>query len=456
MRRLSALALSAGWARAREAIVRFWKSGLGRKRPILKAVILGFLLLVTSVASAGAYSVLSHEAIIDSAWDTAIKPLLLSRFPNATPEDLKTAHAYAYGGAIIQDMGYYPFGSKLFSDLLHYVRTADFIEALVRDSKDLNDYAFALGALAHYVADNDGHRLAVNRTVPMVYPKLRQEYGDVVTYDQNPSAHLKTEFGFDVLQVAKGHYAPQSYHDYVGFEVSNELLENAFRDTYCLDLKSTFLDYDLAVATYRHGVSSVIPGMTRAAWQIKKDEIQKEIPGITRRTFIYNISKASYRKEWSQPYKKPGLGARIFAFLINLIPKVGPFRALSFRVPPPQAEQLFMTSFNATLADYAQVVQTRDANGVLEIKNDNLDTGTTTTPGEYPLADQTYAQLVERLEKNHFAQTSPELRTVILSYYGNLSAPFATKKKKSEWNKLVQDIDELRATGSQSASAALP
>lgn len=86
-------------------------------------------------------------------------PTLLKRFPNASPDKLLQAHAYVYGGAIIQDMGYYPFGNKFFSDLTHYVRSGDFVLALIAESRDLNEYSFALGALAHYAADTSGHRL---------------------------------------------------------------------------------------------------------------------------------------------------------------------------------------------------------------------------------------------------------------------------------------------------------
>src|SRR6202453_4795694 len=172
----------------------------------LKALGLVFIFIFGSAGRCDAYSVLSHEAVVDSAWDDAIKPLLLKRFPNATHDELKEAHSYAYGGCVIQDLGYYPFGSHLFSDLVHYVRTGDFVLALIRDSQDLNEYAFALGALAHYAADNQGHRVTVNLAVPMLYPKLRAKYGDTVVYDQNPAAHLRTEFGFDVLEVAKGRY----------------------------------------------------------------------------------------------------------------------------------------------------------------------------------------------------------------------------------------------------------
>ncbi|HEV2618069.1 MAG TPA: zinc dependent phospholipase C family protein [Candidatus Acidoferrales bacterium] len=419
------------------------------------AAVLLFLLIFTVRGSQG-YSVLTHEAIIDSEWNPVIKPLLVKRFPNATRADLKNARAYAYGGAIIQDMGYYPFGNKFFSDLTHYVRSADFVRALVRDSTDLNEYAFSLGALAHYVADNDGHRLAVNRVVPMLYPKLRRKYGPTVVYDQDPAAHLKTEFGFDVLEVAKGHYASEDYHDRIGFQVSQDLLQRAFRDTYSLDLNSIITNYGLAVGTFRYSVGTVIPQMTKVAWQTKKDEIQKEIPGITRRKFIYNISRATYRKSWKNQYKTPGFGARFLSFLLRIIPKIGPLRTLSFHAPTPEAGQLFMTSFNATIKDYAAAIHQKEETGQLQIQNDNFDTGTVTKPGDYPLADSTYAELLDHLAKNHFQQISPELRRDILAYYSNLNAPFATRKHKKEWARLVKQIGELKMVSAAPGPAAAP
>jgi hypothetical protein len=165
-------------------------------RKLRRLAALGLLLLFP-VPAAYPYSVLTHEAIIDSTWDSAIRPLLLQRFPDATVDELTQAHAYAYGGCIIQDFGYYPFGSKFFSDLTHYVRVGDFILNMIRDSQDLNEYAFALGALSHYAADNNGHSIAVNRAVPLFYPELGREFGKVVTYANNPPAHYKTEFAFD-------------------------------------------------------------------------------------------------------------------------------------------------------------------------------------------------------------------------------------------------------------------
>jgi len=207
----------AGWHAPRHLFVRAF------------AVIVVLVLSLGWPSDSAAYAVLAHEAIIDSAWDTNIRPLLLKRFPGATPEELKEAHGYAYGGAIIQDMGYYPHGSFFFSDLTHYVRSGDFVLALLHDSKDLDGYAFALGALAHYASDNEGHPIATNRAVPLLYPKLKTKYGDSVTYEQDRLAHVKTEFGFDVLEVAHGRYAPDSYHDFIGFGVSVSLLEQAFQ-----------------------------------------------------------------------------------------------------------------------------------------------------------------------------------------------------------------------------------
>src|ERR1700751_579792 len=425
------------------------RANLTRSRLTL-ALVLSFLLLISS-GDVQAFSVLTHEAIIDSAWKDSIRPLLLQRFPNATKEELKDAHAYAYGGSIIQDMGYYPFGSHLFSDLTHYVRTGDFVEALVRDSKDLNEYAFALGTMAHYAADNNGHRIAVNRSVPILYPKLRRKYGEVVTYDENPAAHLKTEFGFDVLQVAKGHYAPDAYHDYIGFKVAQPLLERSFQETYCIELKSIFTNYDLAIATYRNTVSGLIPKMTKVAWDLKKDDIQRTMPGITEQKFLYHLSRASYQKNWNEKYQEPGFGTKLLAFLIRIVPKIGPFRTLTFRTPTPDTEKMFEASFNHTIVEYQNLLQQqKEKNGErVELQNDNFDTGTVTGPGQYPLADKTYAKLLEELAKNHFAQVSPELRSAVLSYYSDLNAPFSNKKNKKEWAQVVRNLDELKRSTEQ-------
>src|SRR6202521_2390840 len=307
----------------------------------VSALLLALFLFSGWPAQTTAYAVLSHEAIIDSVWDTNIRPLLLKRFPDATAEEIKEAHGYAYGGVIIQDMGYYPHGSHFFSDLTHYVRSGDFVLGLLRDAKDVDGYAFALGALSHYAADNQGHSIGTNRAVPILYPELKKKYGQVVTYEQNPLAHVKAEFGFDVLEVAREHYAPDSYHDFIGFAVAVPLLEQAFQETYGLELKSVLLNEDQVLGSYRRDVSKLIPKATRIAWTLKKDDILKEQPSMTRRKFLYNLSRASYEKKWGKDYQRPTLWERFLAFLTELVPKVGPLKVLKLRTPTPQTERMF-------------------------------------------------------------------------------------------------------------------
>src|SRR6202790_3392146 len=353
-------------------------------RVMLRAVALALVGVLMLPQPAPAYSVMAHEAIIDAAWEQNIRPLLLQRFPNATKEEIKEAHGYAYGGAIIQDMGYYPHGSHFFSDLTHYVRSEDFILALLRDAKDLDGYAFALGALAHYAADNDGHRIGTNRAVPVLYPKLKKKYGDAVTYEDDPLAHVKTEFGFDVLEVAQNRYAPDAYHDFIGFGISAPLLEQAFQETYGLDLKSVLSDEDKVLGSYRHDVSQLLPKATRIAWSLKKDEIMKDQPGMTKNKFLYNLSRASYQKNWGNRYQPPTFGERFLAFLTRIIPKIGPLKVLQLRTPTPETERMFEASFNATLDRYRKLLAQVDTCHP-DLPNDNFDTGETTGPGKYRL-----------------------------------------------------------------------
>ena len=405
---------------------------------------IALLLVAISPGRTGAYAVLAHEAIIDSTWEQGIRPLLLARYPNATHDELRTAHGYAYGGAIIQDLGYYPHGSKQFSDIVHYIRSADFVRALLRDSQNLNDFAFALGSLAHYSADNDGHSIAVNRAVPILYPSLRKKYGDVMTYAENPEAHLKTEFGFDVLEVAKEHYAPDAYHDFIGFEVSKPLLQRAFEETYGVPLDSLFKDLDSSINSYRYDVSTLIPRATKVAWELKKSDIAKDDPTATRQKFLYHLSRASFNKNWGTKYEKPGFGEKFLAFVIRILPKIGPLRTLEFKTPTPQTETMFMASFNKAQEDFARELK-MIPNGEPDILNTNFDTGGPVEPGKYSLADKAYADLLDRLKQSQFKNMPPELRANILSYYADASLPFATKKKPKEWAKVQADLNDLKA-----------
>ena len=414
----------------------------GRSRTFRSTTALGLLLLL-SASTASAYSVLTHEAIIDSTWDSAIAPLLLKRFPLATAGELTKAHAYAYGGCIIQDLGYYPFGSKFFSDLTHYVRSGDFILNLIRDSRDLNEYAFALGALSHYAADNHGHPMAVNRAVPLFYPKLGLKFGKVVTYADDPFSHGKTEFAFDVFQAAKGRYASAAYKSFIGFEVSKSLIEQAFQDTYGMRLETVFMNIDLAIGSYRRAVGLVLPAMTRVAWQIKKQEIRKDAPSVTRKNFLYNLSRSSYEQDWGATYARPGIRSKTLAFLFRILPKIGPLRPLDFKRLTPETERLYMASFNSTIDRYRELLRELDA-GNLKLPNDNLDVGTSTAAGTYALTDGAYSQLLHRLQ-GRYTELPRELRGDILAYYRDLGAPISTKTNDSDWARLLKELDHLRS-----------
>ncbi len=407
------------------------------------AVVMALVLALIWPSETEAYAVLAHEAIVDSVWDTNIRPLLLTRFPGATVAEIKEAHGYAYGGAIIQDMGYYPHGSFFFSDLTHYVRSGDFVLALLRDSKDINGYAFALGALAHYAADNDGHPMGTNRAVPILYPKLKKKYGDSVTYEQDKLAHVKTEFGFDVLEVARGRYAPDSYHDFIGFGVSAPLLEQAFQETYGLDLKEVLSNEDKVIGSYRHDVSQLLPKATRVAWSLKKNDIMKDQPGITKKKFLYNLSRASYQKNWGHEYEQPTFGERFLAFLVRILPKFGPLKVLQLRTPTPETERMFESSFNTTLDRYRQLLS-QAGNNSLQLPNENFDTGQIAGPGKYRLNDETHAKLLDTLAKQNFGGASPEVQAELLEFFGHPDAPYAIKRKPKEWAKVQAELEQLK------------
>jgi hypothetical protein len=399
--------------------------------------------------------VLAHEAIIDAVWETHIKPLLLARFPGSTEEQLSEAQAYAYGGSIIQDMGYYPYGSHFFSDLTHYVRSGDFVQALLRNAKDLDEYAFSVGALAHYAADNQGHRLATNRAVPLLYPKLHKKYGDSVSYEQDPLAHTKTEFGFDVLEVAHESYAPDGYHDLIGFEVSQDLLDRAFEQTYGLQLRNVLLDEQKALNSYRHAVSKTIPTATKVAWSLKKDEIQTELPGITKSRFRYNLSRSNYEREWGKNYQKPTMGQRFLAFLYRLIPKFGPLKVLQFKTPTPEAQRMFRASFNATLDEYRRLLA-EVRNNHLDLPNDNFDVGEPTGPGKYAMNDDAHAKLLDKLANQKFAGTPSELRDELIQFYSEPDAPYSTKRDAKAWATVQSELTALKSTVSSAAAGNTP
>ena len=407
------------------------------------AVRVAAILLVTLLCSGGsiAYSVLTHEEIVDLVWTDEIRPLLLMRFPVLTEDQLKEAHGYAYGGAVIQDLGYYPFGCVEFSDLVHYVRSGDFVRELLAQSQDANEYAFAL-ALAHYASDIAGHP-AVNHAVSIQYPKLRAKYGNSVRYAEDHTAHLKTEFGFDMVQVAKNRYASQQYHDFIGFQVSKSLLERTFPIVYGVELKDVLVHEDLAIGSYRFAVSRMIPKMTQIALRTYKKDMMKESPSFAKRKFLYRLSRSDYEREWGKDYRKDSFKTRMFAVLLRYMPKVGPFKALAFNSPTSQTAEMYFKSINTTVDQYRIYLQQVRA-GSLELTNSDFDTGKETKAAEYSLTDESYAKLLGRLEERKFALTSPASRDNILNFYADLSLPLETKKDSAHWQAVLASLDELK------------
>jgi hypothetical protein len=418
------------------------KQGVNLESLFLGAAMLLFAALI-SCQALFAYSVLTHEEVVDLVWTSEIRPLLLQRFPDLTEDQITEAHAYAYGGSVIQDLGYYPFGSKDFSDLVHYVRSGDFVVELLHQSADENEYAFALGALSHYTSDIIGHP-AVNQAVALRYPKLRAKYGNSVRYAQDTTAHLKTEFGFDTLQVAKNRYPSDQYHNFIGFKVAQPLLERTFLIVYGLPLKDVLPREDLAIGSYRYSVSRLIPQMTKVALQTHKKDLMRETPNFAKSKFLYRLSRSDYERDWGKTYSKPSFGTRLLSVILKYIPKVGPFKGMGFDNPTPKTEDMYIKSINATVDQYrVYLVEVRTRSLVLP--NCDLDDGKGTEVAEYSLADDAYAGLLSKLTARKFDGTSPQLRDNILEFYSGNSTPLQNAKASHDSSNLEANLLELKS-----------
>lgn len=405
------------------------------------------ILVFLSPLSSGAYSVFAHEAIVDASWEKSILPLLKQKYPAATDDEIKLSRSYAYGGSLIADMGYFPFGNPYFTNLLHYVRSGDFIENLISESQNLNEYAFAIGALSHYMSDKYGHSLGTNVAVPIVYPKTGQKFGNVVTYDDDNISHKRMEFAFDVLQIARGNYLPQSYHDFIGFNVARSVLERAFLKTYGEDINQVFGNLSLTISTFRWSVKSLFPGLTRSAWSIKKTDILKTNPTLNSRKFHYRIKKKEYLQEFGREREKPKFKERMYAFVIQILPKIGPLRSLRFQDPGPEGEELFIKSFDTTVARYGIMLNMLQDDKDINLVDIDFDTGKITAPGEYGLADETYNLLLIKLQDEKFQNLTLPLRDNILSFYNKADTSTKSnehKKDKIDWQRSYVALQQIR------------
>lgn len=424
------------------------------KRALLRARCSGIetlaILFCLAIVSqhCSAYSFLTHEAMVDLAWESAIKPALLSQYPNTTGGELRLAHAYAYGGCTIQDVGYYPFGHEFFSDLTHYIRTADFITFMIHEARDVNELAFALGALSHYVGDTIGHHDAVNPSTAIEFPSLQRKYGPIVTYDENPHAHVRTEFAFDIDQLSHSRFAPQGYLQSVGLLVSRRLLERAFFQTYGLPVRDVLGREPAAFQSYQSSVRHVLPKIAWGEVLLHRKDFPLDEPTPAFQKFNENLIRADRENGWYKfRRKKASFSTRVIAALIFIVPKVGALSDLAIRGPSADTESKYVESVNRCVETYSRLLGDLAQKGQdgFHLENLDLDTGERIRPGTYKLADKTYAKLLDRLtSKNPYRRTPSELRQNVLDFYSNPDAPIATKKHRRQWKKVQKELAILK------------
>ncbi|HMD20145.1 MAG TPA: zinc dependent phospholipase C family protein [Alloacidobacterium sp.] len=413
---------------------------------VLTRIFLIWLLIIASGPFGFAYSVLTHQQMIDLAWGPSIKPLLLARYPKTTADQLVVAQSYAYGGCEIQDAGYYPFGNVFFSDLTHYVRTGDFVASLIRNARNVNELAFALGALSHYVGDSIGHHDAVNPSTAIAFPNLALQYGHSVTYDESPHGHVRTEFAFDIDQMTKQHFAPSAYLNHIGLRVSVDLLDRAFYETYGLHLNGVLGEKrrKAVIGSYRRSVRNFLPDFAHAEALIHQHDFPTDPEDGEFQELDQRLQQADYNNGWQNTRKKAGFKTHFLAFVVIIVPKIGPMSDLSIKIPTEETETKYVASVNRSLELYEDLLKrlhqspTENPEVIMKLDNRDLDTGYIVQPGGYPLTDKTYAKLLGLITAKATEPAPSGLKRDILAYYSDPSSPIITKKNAKAW-KSVQD-----------------
>ncbi len=440
------------WSEAGGRRTWFSSPDVGYSIILARTIVLLVLTILLPTQASSAYSVLTHQQIIDLAWEPAIKPLLLARYPSTTEAQLRVARSHAYGGCEIQDAGYYPFGHVFFSNLTHYVRTGDFVASLIRNARNVNELAFALGALSHYIGDSIGHQDAINPATAIAFPKLALQYGHSITYDESPHGHVRTEFAFDVDEMTKHHFAPASYLDHIGLRVSPGLLERAFYETYGLHLSEVLGNKrrTAVIASYRHSVRSFLPAFAHAEAVVHQHDFPADLNTEEFQKLDTLIQQTSNQNGWDHMRRGPGLKTHLLAFVVILVPKVGPAQDLAIKIPTQETETKYVASVNHTLDLYEKRLNDLRANpaqtpeAILDLENRDLDTGYIVQPGGYPRTDKTYAQLLGSVTKYHDRPVPSGLKHDILAYYSNPDSPIVTKKNRKAWQRVQDELALLQ------------
>ncbi len=445
----------------------------------LRTVALILLLLAICCSRrAAAYSLLTHEQLIDLTWNDSIVPLLKSQYPNLTAADLDRARAYAYGGCVIQDMGYYPFGDEFFSDLTHYVRTGDFVLALFRNAHDANELAFAVGALSHYIGDSFGHSQATNRAVALQFPNLEARYGASVNYAEGRHEHVQVEFAFDIDQIAQHRLAPLGYLRHIGIKVPVHQLALAFYETYGLTEDfGVGAAHKFNVREYRFATRTLIPRVAYAVTLLHRKHEPAEPDTPDAKEIENEAAEAATLYDWAAYRKHAGFETHLIAAVLWVMPKIGPLAMVAVKGPSEAAEADYMhslvsattvmrdrlalfTPVEARKALPASEMSSTATLGPLDPKhplpNRDLDTGQVVKPGGYPLTDQTYADLLHLLVDNPNEPIPPGIKSDIEAYYSDPNAPITTKQHRRAWAEVQTDLKTLATMPTSAAPAPYP
>ncbi len=407
------------------------------------------LVLILAMAAypspVAAYSVLTHEELVDLAWNDSIRPLLLSRYPGTSQASLNEAHAYAYGGAAIQDMGYYPFGKEFFSDLTHYVRTGDFIASLFRNARNVDELAFAIGALSHYLGDSTGHSECINPATAVEFPRLARKYGEAVTYEQNPHAHVRTEFAFDIDQLTHRRLAPAEYLRHVGLQVPRGQVERAFYETYGLRLHEVLGPERPAIRGYRSAVRSFIPRFAHAETVLHGRGFPPDADDAAFQAFERQVQQAPFQ-HWDGTRHHAGFVTHMLAFAMVVLPRIGPLSDLAIRGPNKQTESLYIHSVDDTMTQFRSVLREleQQPGSPVTLPNRDLDTGELVKPGAYALTDKTYAVLLQKVTADPADAVPAGIRRDLLKFYSDPNAPIVTKKDDDAWKRVERELATLR------------
>jgi Zinc dependent phospholipase C len=457
-----------------------------------------FLLLVLPwPPHANAYSLLTHEQLIDLTWQDSIVPLLLSRYPDLTPAQLEEARAYAYGGCVIQDIGYYPYGDMMYSNLTHYVRSGDFVVSLFRNAESADELAFAIGALSHYIGDTIGHATATNLAVSVEFPKLRAKYGRSVNYAQGRHQHVQAEFAFDIDEIAHHRVAPVHYLRHIGLQVSVRQLAVAYYQTYGIteDFTGTH-KHRFNVSGYRFAVRLFIPRIAYAVTLLHRNHEPAEANSPERIEMDKEVAAVATENNWQTYRRKSGIGTYALAGIIFITPKIGPLKMVAIKGPTETTEAdylhsvvLSVAALRRRLASFTPPASLRShtANAISKatqaplppaqplpanspvgpiphpandphhpLPNRDLDTGFAVQPGGYSLTDSTYADLLHRLTRSPTQPIPPGIKEDILAYYADPASPITTKKDPSAWAVVEADLATLATVPTSTAPEPYP